>query len=64
MSVLDNKNFEPMNIDQNAVTCRQQKLIDKICNVLGLDFSGTTKQEASKFISNHLPQYLEEKENI
>ena len=50
-------------MSENSITPKQQKTIDKICSMLGIEFQGQTKQEASKFIAKYLPCYLEKKES-
>ena len=64
MSIFDNGNFKPVQFNPNEITYRQERLIENICKLLKIEFNGTTKQEAFKFIKNNLQQYLQLKEEL
>ncbi|MFE8701179.1 hypothetical protein ACFYKX_11290 [Cytobacillus sp. FJAT-54145] len=46
--------------NMNAVTDKQRSLIQKMEQLLDVTFTGTTKQEASAFITRYMEEYKEQ----
>lgn len=45
-----------------SITDKQQFIIERICDNLGVAFAGTTRNEASTFISAHIEDSKREEE--
>lgn len=43
-----------------SITDKQKAFIETICNQLDIEFKGTTKQEATKFISDNIREFEDE----